>query len=288
MRLFSVAAGAGLTLQYLTLTGGLAQGGDGGDNTSSANDAGGGGAAGNGGNGGINGGTGGTGGTGGMPGASTASATGGAAPGAGDGAPATGADSTADITINNSILGQANISAVSDITVAVRNGGTSNRGGGSNLIRSVETSTLDGGGTHSGSIGVGSFADPQLGALAYNGRPTQTMRPLANSPAIDSGNTTLAAGLTFDQRGSPFLRAVDGPTDADTIADIDIGAVEVQTDPANHMITLEIDPATNPDGAVQELLSAINQANEDAGPTTIKLVCGTYTLTSRDNTYYGF
>ena len=39
--------------------------------------------------------------------------------------------------------------------------------------------------------------DPQLGALANNGGPTQTMLPSPASPAIDSG---LANGLTADQR----------------------------------------------------------------------------------------
>jgi hypothetical protein len=48
--------------------------------------------------------------------------------------------------------------------------------------------------------------DPQLGALAPNGGPTQTRAPLTGSPAIDMGR---AFGLASDQRASGFPRPVD-------------------------------------------------------------------------------
>jgi hypothetical protein len=44
-----------------------------------------------------------------------------------------------------------------------------------------------------------SFADPKLGPLANNGGPTLTMALLPGSPAIDTGDTSLAPGT--DQRG---------------------------------------------------------------------------------------
>jgi CSLREA domain-containing protein len=65
--------------------------------------------------------------------------------------------------------------------------------------------------------------DPQLGLLADNGGPTETMLPSNTSPVIDQGN---AQGLTTDQRGRPRTvnngRAV--PPEGDGT---DIGAVEL-------------------------------------------------------------
>jgi hypothetical protein len=60
--------------------------------------------------------------------------------------------------------------------------------------------------------------DPQLEPLGDYGGPTQTMRPLPTSPAVDSGDNTSAPDT--DQRG--FDRIVNGI--------IDIGAVELQPD----------------------------------------------------------
>lgn len=60
---------------------------------------------------------------------------------------------------------------------------------------------------------------PGLGPLASNGGLTQTMLPLASSPAIDHGfNALIPKGITTDQRGLP--RIIN--------ATVDIGAVEVQ------------------------------------------------------------
>ncbi len=58
---------------------------------------------------------------------------------------------------------------------------------------------------------------PLLGPLRNNGGPTPTHALLSHSPAIDAGSNP--AGLSFDQRGSPFARTLgSGP---------DIGAYEV-------------------------------------------------------------
>jgi hypothetical protein len=56
--------------------------------------------------------------------------------------------------------------------------------------------------------------DPALGALADNGGPTQTMRPLPGSPVIDAIACTDAPAT--DQRGVPRPQFVQ----------CDIGAVE--------------------------------------------------------------
>jgi len=74
--------------------------------------------------------------------------------------------------------------------------------------------------------------NPQLGSLADNGGTTPTHALLAGSPAIDAGlnawavdplnNTTLA----FDQRGTGYMRIVDGDNNGSSI--VDIGAFEVQ------------------------------------------------------------
>jgi predicted outer membrane repeat protein len=69
--------------------------------------------------------------------------------------------------------------------------------------------------------------DPQLGALASNGGPTQTRKPAATSPVVDQGS---AFELGTAQRG--LLRPCDAPTIAGpgaTGADAsDMGAVELQ------------------------------------------------------------
>jgi hypothetical protein len=63
--------------------------------------------------------------------------------------------------------------------------------------------------------------NPQLGALANNGGPTQTMALLFGSPAINAGNNSAEVTTgPFDQRGPGFARVVGGT--------IDIGAFEVQ------------------------------------------------------------
>ena len=69
--------------------------------------------------------------------------------------------------------------------------------------------------------------DPQLGALANNGGPTQTMLPSPGSPAIDSG---VANGLTADQRA--LTRTVPLGFEPGTPGSdfTDIGAAEVQDD----------------------------------------------------------
>ncbi len=85
--------------------------------------------------------------------------------------------------------------------------------GTNNIIRS----TASAGGTVYTLAGT-STDDPQLGLLADNGGPTQSILPQNTSPAADAGDDGEAAGLDYDQRGAGYPR-VDGPH-------VDIGAIE--------------------------------------------------------------
>jgi CSLREA domain-containing protein len=105
---------------------------------------------------------------------------------------------------------------------------------GYNLIGNVGTTT--GWTTHDQ---TGTTAKPlaaDLGTLASNGGPTQTILPLTGSPAIDKGsNALIPAGTTTDQRGLP--RTYNGT--------VDIGAVETQpfvqiTSPGNQTATVAV------------------------------------------------
>ncbi len=82
-----------------------------------------------------------------------------------------------------------------------------------------------GGGISNGSNGnlVGTRAtpiNPQLGSLAANGGPTETMALLTGSPAIDAGDSVALTLVITDQRGAPFSRVSNGK--------VDIGAFEAQ------------------------------------------------------------
>lgn len=71
--------------------------------------------------------------------------------------------------------------------------------------------------------------NPQVGALANNGGPTQTHALLAGSPAINAGSNALAVdqngvALRFDQRGACYNRRVGGRTD---IGAYEFGAVQL-------------------------------------------------------------
>jgi hypothetical protein len=68
--------------------------------------------------------------------------------------------------------------------------------------------------------------DPQLGALANNGGPTETHLPSINSPVVDKGSAP--GDLTTDQRGDP--RTVD-TSPANAHDGTDIGSVELPAGP---------------------------------------------------------
>ncbi len=114
-------------------------------------------------------------------------------------------------------------------------------------------------------------ADPQLGALADNGGPTETMLPSGTSPALDKG---LAGAAGSDQRGQ--TRTVDVPSVANAAGGdgTDIGAVELR--PALRVTN------TNDSGA-GSLREAMTAANDTAGPDVVSFapgVTGTINLQS--------
>jgi hypothetical protein len=133
--------------------------------------------------------------------------------------PSGGPYSSASIPLNSTIVGDNKANGSSnDLDQA----NTATSGGFELFLSLVEapgTYVL----TAAGSI-IGS--DPQLGALANNGGPTQTKLPAVTSPAIDAGGNIVH--LATDQRGDP--RTVDlGPPDATD--GTDIGAVELGAPP---------------------------------------------------------
>jgi hypothetical protein len=109
--------------------------------------------------------------------------------------------------------------------------------------------------------------NPDLGTLANNGGPTQTMALLTGSPAIDAGANSIS-GLTIpttDERGA--LRGSAGPNAGSTV---DIGAYEASS---SYLVTSTADSTD-----VGTLRAAVgwanvstnaNPANSPAAPNTI-------------------
>ncbi len=87
--------------------------------------------------------------------------------------------------------------------------------------------------------------DPELGPLADNGGPTQTMLPAGTSPALDQGRS--GAKLTTDQRGESRLVDTALPNPAGGGDGTDIGAVEL---PAQAVVIPPPPPAPTPTFAV--------------------------------------
>jgi CSLREA domain-containing protein len=113
--------------------------------------------------------------------------------------------------------------------------------------------------------------DPLLGPLADNGGPALpggfrmlTHAPLPGSPAIDAGDSSLAAGVgetpAFDQRGAPFSRVFG--------ARIDIGAVEANGAPIVVDTLVDESDGDYRKGDVS-LREAIELANARPGAETI-------------------
>jgi CSLREA domain-containing protein len=117
--------------------------------------------------------------------------------------------------------------------------------------------------------------NPNLGPLANNGGPTQTIALNTGSPAIDQGK---AFGLTIDQRGYP--RPTDNPSipNASGGDASDIGAFEVDL-AQNGSASIVTTTADHDDGLCGigdcTLREAINAANAASGPNTITFASGT-------------
>ena len=136
-------------------------------------------------------------------------------------------DGVSVIEVNNTIL-SANTATI-DVDLGQGSGGGPKRGenkishaANPNGSTSSVTASLLGTAMAGDFTGNGNIFNnvPGLGPLANNGGPTQTLMLQTGSPAINAGNNTLIpAGLTFDQRGTGFPRAVGGT--------VDMGAFEV-------------------------------------------------------------
>ena len=128
-------------------------------------------------------------------------------------------------TLNNAIVA-LNTSATGSGTTPddiYLGGGVVSSSSAYNLIGTGGSGGLTNG-VNGNQVGV---ANPGLGTLSDNGGPTQTIALLPGSPAIDAGSNALAVDpstgkpLTTDQRGTGFVRIINGT--------VDIGAYEVQT-----------------------------------------------------------
>jgi CSLREA domain-containing protein len=109
-----------------------------------------------------------------------------------------GGISAANVTLNNTIVAQSGSGGDIDGVVS----------GSNNLVDDPATAGVGAGRLQNGVNGNIVGLDPMLGPLAYNGGPTQTMVPLAGSPAIEGGDSALVpAGVVSDQRGTLRIKS---------------------------------------------------------------------------------
>lgn len=108
-------------------------------------------------------------------------------------------------------------------------------------------------------LGAGSLRgiDPKLGALTDNGGPTDTMRPAADSPAIDAAAN--CGSRAADQRGNTLFGGVG----------CDLGAVEIA---ASRTVTLQASKASAAAGEELTLVGKLeNTGFDDAVGETLTL-----------------
>ena len=134
---------------------------------------------------------------------------------------------TSTITLTNSTIGDNSDTGIvnqgtlmaTESTISGNRIGINDQSLETTLVGSIVAGNsqvdIPGSSTYSGHNLIG--GDPKLGPLANNGGPTDTLLPLAGSPAIDQGGATCPA---TDQRG--IVRPQG--------AACDIGAVEVVPD----------------------------------------------------------
>lgn len=150
----------------------------------------------------------------------------------------------------------------------VANNTADNGGHGWNIIQNCTNTFTDGGnnlqypaknpndGNDKNCVASPTIAQPQLGPLANNGGPTQTMALLPGSPAINTGNNATCAASPVnnkDQRGVPRPSG----------ANCDIGAFEVAPRPT---ISKAFAPTFIAPGAQATLTFTLT--NPNAGPLT--------------------
>ena len=155
-------------------------------------------------------------------------------------------DGDVDFTVANSLIGRNN---------------------GTGLTASA---TPDINGNLVGGDNAGAAINPQLSPLANNGGPTQTHALLSTSPAINQGSNPLAAGLTTDQRGNPFVRIA---------TTVDMGAYERQTVAGLSLIvdTNQDENDGNYSAGDLSLREAIGLANGSIGTNTITFAPSLFT-----------
>jgi hypothetical protein len=125
-------------------------------------------------------------------------------------------DGTQSVTnCRNTIIAGNTGSGSPDVSGSLTSQGHNLIGDGSGGSGYVDTDLV---GTRSDPI------DPQLEPLGDYGGPTQTMRPLPTSPAVDAGDNTDAPDT--DQRGFDRIVGILDPNNPI----IDIGSVELQPD----------------------------------------------------------
>jgi hypothetical protein len=115
---------------------------------------------------------------------------------------------------------------------------------------------------------VGGGVKPDLGSLADNGGPTQTMAELPGSPTIGKGSVadaTYPSGnpLANDQRGSPYVRVLNNT--------VDIGAFEVQPAPPSLVVNTLAD---SPTSGSTTLRQALANAATLGGSQTVSFASG--------------
>lgn len=142
-------------------------------------------------------------------------------------------DMTGTIISDNTTYEGTGVQAVDLYLYNGGNGGAGSLTVSSSLIMgtTIGDSFTDGGGNVTG-------VSAQLGALADNGGATFTMEPAVGSPVIDAGPLTWTAfaGDGFDQRATPYVRVYNGQSD--------MGALEVQSEPAPPTTTTTTGPTT--------------------------------------------
>ena len=146
---------------------------------------------------------------------------------------------------------------ISSSTAAARSPPTS----ANNLLATGGNSGLTNG-VNGNLVGV---ANPELGTLANNGGPTQTIALLTGSPAINAGSIALAVDangnpLTTDQRGAGFPRFEGSPNNET----VDIGAFEGTVAPSNptvYTVDLTSDSGASTSALAGDILYCVTQAN---------------------------
>ena len=138
--------------------------------------------------------------------------------------------SVAVLSLYDSILANS-LGTSEDLHTGSINSGNELSFGQNNLVMSAS-------GNLSGPV-VLSTADPRLGPLQNNGGPTLTMAPLAGSPVIDQGVSSLSA---TDARGLPRVYVFPGSTEPSGGDGSDLGAVEINpgTTDVSHVVAHRI------------------------------------------------